>query len=138
MSLRLEELDAALTPQEVQGFQILQMAMGSGVALFLGVVLFLHSGKVFRPETTTEGAVLTVRILTAAHVLVTMTCWSLASFLFPKLSSLQPADGAATAVRRLKTAWILRLAMMEAPAVVAAEARRHITEAAFGNAPPGG
>jgi hypothetical protein len=118
VSPRIDELEAALTPQEVQQFQIVQMAMGSGIALFLGIVLFLHSGRVFRPEATAEGAVLTVRILTAVHVLFTMSCWSLASFLYPRLSRLEAEQDAQAAVARLKSATIVRLALMEAPAVL--------------------
>lgn len=126
--LELREFEAALTPMDVRGLQILHFAFAMGPVLFLGVVAGLHFSGSLGANAAGGGADI-LPILALALAAVCLGCYAVAaiataaSFSDQRLA-VEPREGediqaraAGECVSRIRGALLLRAALVEGPAL---------------------
>ncbi|WP_457651357.1 hypothetical protein [Rhodocaloribacter sp.] len=117
-----EAFRAALTPAAVRTLQVIYLAIAMGVALFAVVVVALFAWQTGDVEPT-ETQFSLVRFLTLAHVLVAATVYLFAGALaYRKVLETEAPDAGANAgeeaLKRIRTAEIVRLALFEGTAML--------------------
>lgn len=131
----LSDFQSSLTPLALRTFQIIHGAIGLGVVMFLGVVLFVYSS-----QPANLGANITkddydlIKILTLAHIMVAAGVYTVARVVFNLLLSSTALQGGVSKEMKdaqgriisnpsekilamIRSALIIRLAMIEAPAL---------------------
>lgn len=131
----LPEFQSALTPQNIRVFQIIQIAIGLGVVMFMGVVLFVYSSQTgsMNPAIMKDDYDL-IKVLTLAHIMIAAGVYTIARVVFNLLlgpsalqsgvtKAMKDAQGriiespAEKILIMIRSAIIVRLAMIEAPAL---------------------
>ncbi|MBL7960963.1 hypothetical protein JNL27_12070 [bacterium] len=131
----LSEFQTALTPQNIRMIQIIQGAIGLGVVMFMGVVLFVYSSQTMNVDARiTNDDYDLINILTLAHIMVAAGVYTVARVVFNLLLSSSVLRNGVTKVMKdgqgriienpaekilviIRSAMIVRLAMIEAPAI---------------------
>ncbi|MBI4616185.1 MAG: hypothetical protein HY720_21390 [Planctomycetes bacterium] len=116
-----EEFEAALTPEALRPLQILPGALAAGVLTFamaVGVLFAQGSGAAEIPE----GALQTLLTLSLANVLLTTSAAAMAVLLpglmvRPGLVPMDSQERAALCLGRIRSAIIVRFAVLEGPAL---------------------
>lgn len=104
-----------LTAQELKGMQTISAALPAGVLLFLLVVVMVS----LRQPAPAPGATPdldTARLLSLVHAALALGAYSLTPVLY-RMRFAQGAEDAEGALATIRGALILRLAMLEAPAL---------------------
>jgi len=126
-----EQFEAALTEANVRQLQLIQAAIGMGIFVFSMVIGVLYSTATGQPR---REDVELIQTLTLAHLLILSGGVAMANFLFRNLfserqlaaaadktvmdSNRQPVtDPALKALAHVRSAIIVRLAILEAPAL---------------------
>jgi hypothetical protein len=134
VNVSVHEFEAALTPAELRIFQIIQGALGAGIAVFLGVTIILYVlGSDALAGEATQGIQL-VRMLSLVHLAMAVVLFVAAKVVYDLLfrserlaaassPELRNAHGEVThdpaqhCVALLRTSTIIRLALYEAIAL---------------------
>ncbi len=118
-TLTARELGDALTDDEVRGITMIQLALAGGVVMFGAVIVFLAMTSDHAPD---DAGPLNIICLVAG--LLFLSCAGVGQVLFGLMLTpdrLPAAEGparAAAAVDKLKVAIIVRLALLEGPALL--------------------
>lgn len=129
------EFQSALTPQNIRVFQIIHGAIALGVIMFMGIVFFLYSSQ-SAPSGPRElkDAYDLIKVLTLAHIMLAAGVYTVARVVFNLLlgpSALQGGlikeikdaqgriitNNGEKILAMIRSALIVRLAMIEAPAL---------------------
>ncbi|MBL7996790.1 hypothetical protein JNM05_15595 [bacterium] len=131
----LSEFQTALTPQNVRVIQIIQGAIGLGVVMFMGVVLFVYSSQTMSVDARIANDDYDlINLLTLAHIMIAAGVYTVARVVFNLLLSSSVLRNGVTKVMKdgqgrvidspaekilaiIRSAIIVRLAMLEAPAL---------------------
>ncbi|KAB2880588.1 ATP synthase F0 subunit C [bacterium] len=131
----LTEFQSALTPQNIRVIQIIQGAIGLGVVMFMGVVLFVYSSQTMNVDARiTNDDYDLINILTLAHIMIAAAVYTVARVVFNLLLSSSVLRNGVTKIMKdgqgrvienpaekmlaiIRSAMIVRLAMIEAPAI---------------------
>ncbi len=131
----LSQFQSILTAQNIRIFQIIHGAIALGVAAFMGVVLFLYSTQTAPTESgDLKDSYDLIKILTLAHIMIAAAVYTVSRVVFNLL--LGPSawkdgtvktfkdsqgrtvtDPAEKILAMIRSALIVRLAMLEAPAL---------------------
>ena len=133
IQLSLEEFRKQLKPQQVRVFQIISLALGTGVFLFFLIVLGTYWGSSETPGTQESSNLSVIKILTLVHILEAGFLYILSFFLYRFLVSQQqlkkilktpppagvdpatPPEGRCIGI--ILTGTLIRLAMFEGTAL---------------------
>ncbi|NUM81407.1 hypothetical protein HUU42_11435 [bacterium] len=130
----LQEFQSKLTDGHVKTMQIIQAALGIGVMAFLCIVIFLYSAQSDYDQRMADQNLDLIKILTLIHVLMAATLYYGSTFIynlqftenklreavaktFKDEKGLPITDPVSKCIVIIRTAMILRLAMLEASAI---------------------
>ena len=131
----LTQFQSALTAQNIRVFQIIHGTIALGVAAFMGVVFFLYSTQGATGDSRDlKDAYDLIKVLTLAHIMLAAGVYTVARVIFNMLlgpSALQGGmikeikdtqgriitNNGEKILAMMRTALIVRLAMLEAPAL---------------------
>lgn len=132
--VKLSEFQSALDDGQLRMLQILQGAIGLGVAMFLGIVVYMHFMQSVPLETDFAGEEMLIQIMTLVHLALLGGAYYGGGLLFNAAFSdknladathrpfrdargQDVTDGPSRCIYVIRNAMITRLAIFEAPAL---------------------